>query len=217
MGVLDLTKVVKAAKVGAKAGERSIFFKKQVGFSPAQEAQIKKEADVLTEQGKVPGLLKEQAGGPLSLETRMDYSNVVSASKVEELAVEEIAIEAPKLETKVMPHQIEMPFPNLVEMKMNPEYWAKHKGKKYKEVLMTPDEYMQEISKGFGMSVKTVTDDADKKLVDEYSNAMIRGDKFPKLVLDISGYFGQEGRHRALAAKQAGYEKVPVVVIESTR
>lgn len=150
---------------------------------------------------------------------QMDFADVVKASKieVEEQAAEDITIEAPKMESKVMPHQTEMPTSNLTDMKNLPEYWAEHKGKKFKEVLMTPDEYMQAVADGFGFTKQQMIDDTTPKLVEEYSSAMIRGDKFPKLVLDYAGYFSQEGRHRSLAAKRAGFEKVPVVVIESTK
>lgn len=113
---------------------------------------------------------------------------------------------------KVMPHQSKMPTPNLMDMEHNPEYWAKHKNKEYIEIKMTPDEYINATAAGFGRTPKEMKDDMLDSLIDEYAVAMKRGDKFPKLQLDYSTDFGQEGRHRAFAAKQAGFSEVPVVV-----
>jgi len=51
--------------------------------------------------------------------------------------------------------------------------------------------------------------------VSEYADAMRRGDKFPILSLTYEGKIGrsQEGRTRALAAYEAGIDKVPVAII----
>jgi len=114
---------------------------------------------------------------------------------------------------KVMPVQKKMPTPNLMDMERDPQYQAEKKGRQLTKETMTPDEYMSRVAKGFGRTVEEVTADTEQKLVDEYATKMKAGTKFPILELDYTDGFNQEGRHRALAAKQAGFTQVPVAVV----
>ncbi len=95
---------------------------------------------------------------------------------------------------------------------------GKVKGKTATIVEMSPDEYIErtyrqifkkptEKSKSFANIAET------KKNISKYAKAMKDGEKFPLPYLDYTTA-GQEGRHRALAAKEAGIEKIPVVIID---
>lgn len=124
------------------------------------------------------------------------------------------AKEAPTEEKNVMPYQEKMPTPNLIDMQKNPDYWRDKKNKEFSITRMTPDSYLQSVADGFGSSVESIIEDTTPKLVDEYAESMEKGDKFPILILDYSSdSFSQEGRHRALAAKKAGFKTVPVAEI----
>ena len=96
---------------------------------------------------------------------------------------------------------------------------GKVKGKTATVVEMTPDEY---IERTYRQIFKKPTERADAFLevpqhredIAKYAEAMRDGDKFPLPYLDyVAGQ--QEGRHRAFAAKEAGIDKIPVVIIDS--
>lgn len=86
-------------------------------------------------------------------------------------------------------------------------------------VYMTADEYINRCIKDiFGMSYdKVVTDAVDFDKVDKYANLMKHGTTFPIGYLNYADR-QQEGRHRALAFKQAfGKDaKMPVLIINPT-
>ena len=95
-----------------------------------------------------------------------------------------------------------------------PLYRYVEKWEDIKLVFMSPEEYITAISKGFGNFTRTQTMQAvSRDLIDQYSEAMLAGDKFP-VGYYKEGKSGQEGRHRALAADWLGCEKIPVVVIK---
>lgn len=102
-------------------------------------------------------------------------------------------------------------IPNIDDVIANPGYFRKQKNIAVRDEQMSPDEYLDLISKGFNSTRDSIESGADQKTVDEYAEAMRRGDKFPMLSIDrAGGEFKQEGRHRALAAKKAGIKQVPV-------
>jgi len=85
-------------------------------------------------------------------------------------------------------------------------------------VLMSPDKYLKEwefaaIKKP--EEAKRVQENAQAK-IDIYKDAMNKGDKFPLPWLRYidGGFTGQEGYHRANAAKQLGIEKIPVAILD---
>lgn len=96
---------------------------------------------------------------------------------------------------------------------------GKIKGKTATIVEMSPDEYLE---RTYRQIFKKPTEKASafsetprtQKYVKEYAEAMRNGEKFPLPYLDYSTA-QQEGRHRALAAKAAGIEKIPVVIIDN--
>ena len=95
---------------------------------------------------------------------------------------------------------------------------GKIKGKTATIVEMSPDEY---IERTYRQIFKKPSERADafsrlaetQKNVDEYTKAMQNGEQFPLPYLDYSTA-QQEGRHRAFAAKAAGIDKMPVVIID---
>ena len=98
---------------------------------------------------------------------------------------------------------------------LNPEY-AKQKG--YNEVYiaeMTPDEYMHACAKYIFQSP---IEDAyagieNPENTHKYAKMMKDGTKFNMPYIDIKN-MAQEGRHRALAAKELGINKIPVLILK---
>ncbi len=122
----------------------------------------------------------------------------------------------------------ETTIPNIDDIFDDPEYFRTAKRKEARVEHMSPDEYIKRALAGFNMihkkqelppiSLKDLVSSRTPDLVDEYARAMQRGDKFPRLTLDYTGgYFSQEGLHRALAAKKAGIDQVPVVIATSVK
>ena len=101
------------------------------------------------------------------------------------------------------------------------DYMRYEKGQDAKIVYMSPNEYLERCAKDIFNSTweKTVAS-IEKNYADtitKYANDMKNGDKFPIPYLDYV-YQNQEGRHRALAVKQAFGEDsiMPVLVIIPT-
>lgn len=95
------------------------------------------------------------------------------------------------------------------------------KGLKFSLTMMTPDEYMDKVfwlfwqkSSEFSMARPTreTALSTTPSIVSEYAKLMKKGTKFPIPYLDYVG-FEQEGRHRAMAAKEAGIEQIPVLMV----
>jgi len=83
--------------------------------------------------------------------------------------------------------------------------WSEHKGFAKtggKLSKMRPDEFLKK-SKPLNM------DDDDKKIIHGFRKKMESGHKLDPLALYADG--GQDGRHRAHAAKQLGIKEVPVI------
>ena len=100
------------------------------------------------------------------------------------------------------------------------DYMKFEKGKDGVIVRMTPDQYIQNcVSDIFQSSYESVVDNAvEDYRVHEYANKMKQGSVFPIPYLDYTTH-NQEGRHRALAFKEAfgSDEKMPVLVIKPTK
>ena len=84
---------------------------------------------------------------------------------------------------------------------------------------MTPDEYLLLCGKyGWKQQFNNVDEkydnlsDQSKENIHKYAERMKNGEKAPMPYIDIKRQ-GQEGRHRAFAAKEAGIEKIPVLLI----
>ena len=83
------------------------------------------------------------------------------------------------------------------------------KGKEYQSETMSPDEYLQETG-GYASTF------IDQKKVDKIKEKIKNGVPLDPLTLTSKegSNIGQEGRHRAEAAKQLGIKEIPVVRIE---
>lgn len=94
-------------------------------------------------------------------------------------------------------------------------YFREEKGLESAMTEMSPDEYMSLVDEGFSGDVMSGVDPAK---VSDYAEKMQQGEKFPTLMLDYARgkRLSQEGRHRALAAKQAGANSVPVLMVKPT-
>ena len=79
---------------------------------------------------------------------------------------------------------------------------------------MSPDEYMERCSKEvFENPIEDTYDGMDRKDdTNKYADMMKSGTKFDMPYLDVLNK-GQEGRHRALAAKQNGIKTIPVLYL----
>lgn len=78
-------------------------------------------------------------------------------------------------------------------------------------IRMTPDEYMSEVLDIQGLTMEETMRAIPEGLSSEYAKRMKEGEKAPTPILDyVEGT--QEGRARALAAKQLGIEEIPVAV-----
>lgn len=99
------------------------------------------------------------------------------------------------------------------------DYMKYEKGKDGNVVYMTGDDYINRcINDIFQSSYESVVTRAVKPYkVHEYAEKMKQGEQFPIPYLDYVGK-GQEGRHRALAYKEAfgADAKLPVLVIKPT-
>ena len=94
------------------------------------------------------------------------------------------------------------------------DYFREQKGIESAMVEMSPDEYISLVDRGFSGDVMS---GVDPERVSSYAEKMRGGEKFPTLTLDYTRgkRLSQEGRHRALAAKEAGGNSVPVLVDEA--
>lgn len=92
------------------------------------------------------------------------------------------------------------------------DYYRDWKGKQVAVVEMEPDDYTK-LMADTNRSLNP-TDETKQKIKD-YAKRFKDGERspIPYLVYDKEGNLtGQEGRHRALAAKEAGIDKMPVVI-----
>lgn len=108
------------------------------------------------------------------------------------------------------------------DLEKNPKYHKNKKNMVFKNVEMSPRQYMHRVEDGFDIKFPDLENAAaiDKELAIKYADAMLNGEQFPKLMLrydyDSEGNiieFSQEGRHRAAAAEMLGIEKIPVIMV----
>lgn len=89
---------------------------------------------------------------------------------------------------------------NYVEFSM-PLYSIINKNKTARLEYITPDQYIYNIARGFGLSYDDSILHTKKELISKYSEDMLKGDKFP-VPYYVNNKSAQEGRHRAMAAKK---------------
>lgn len=89
-------------------------------------------------------------------------------------------------------------------------YFFFQKGLDTEIVMMSPDEYLKTVREGFGTSTdEGLTESSRNKILD----GIKKGNKIDMPYLDYrGGKFSQEGRNRAVLAKELGEEKIPVLI-----
>lgn len=91
------------------------------------------------------------------------------------------------------------------------DYMRRSRGLEMRIVEMTPEEYMAECAKFHNNTIEEeymMVDPANTEKLREVA----RGELLPLPYLDYAKG-GQEGRHRAVLAKQLDYKYIPVMVI----
>ena len=96
-------------------------------------------------------------------------------------------------------------------LKGKEKYW-KEKKLTHEIVEMKPDEYIEKCTVVNGCSVDEVLSMVYKPRVEEMLK-VIKVNKFPLMFIDYSSN-GQEGRHRAVVAKELGLQLIPVMIIK---
>lgn len=110
--------------------------------------------------------------------------------------------------------KLDTDIPIFENMREKPDYFKKFKDMEGFIVLLSPDEYLRRVEMGFQVPPFSNYLIMDMKLANAYAKAMLRGDKFPMPHMEYTrGHFAQEGRHRALAAKVAGIDLIPVLIV----
>ena len=94
----------------------------------------------------------------------------------------------------------------------NPEYFKREKCLIGEIKEISPDEYLRTSAERKGISLASDLAIVSKSTVNKYAKQMKQGAKFPMPWFDEHGQ--QEGRHRALAAKKIGLEKIPVLFVK---
>jgi hypothetical protein len=99
-----------------------------------------------------------------------------------------------------------------------PAYYKKAKGVSRNIEFMSKDEYFAKLLEGRGSDYESEMRMVEGAIAREYSKKMAKGAKFPMPGLEYGeGSFGQEGRHRMLAAEMLGIDRVPVLMIRTAR
>ena len=100
------------------------------------------------------------------------------------------------------------------------QYHETEKARKGDIFMMAPAEYRQAlVESGQYKDLESIERRMDWEKVDQYTEDMMSGDKFPppSLRYDEKGATEQEGLHRIYAAERVGIEEIPVVVSSDTR
>ena len=106
-------------------------------------------------------------------------------------------------------------MPYYDQMLKNPNYFKKAKGKKFTVKLMSPDQYIQAVARQQKTSTGFQYEHIHPKLVQKYKKLTLSGSPMPMLTIEnTKDAHTQEGRHRAMVAKELGVKKVPVMVVK---
>lgn len=77
-------------------------------------------------------------------------------------------------------------------------------------IYISPQEYIENIAKGFKTTVDYQFNLINNKLVNKYIDDFKNGDKFP-IIYYTENRSEQEGRHRAMAMLKMNIKKIPVI------
>lgn len=99
-------------------------------------------------------------------------------------------------------------------MLKNPEYFERAKGKRFKIVYMSPDEYMDRVAEQQNTTPAEQWSGLSEKNLQHLRDYISAGNKFPLMSIENTEYaHTQEGRHRAKIAKEIGLKEVPVLLV----
>lgn len=96
-------------------------------------------------------------------------------------------------------------------MMNKPAYHKRAKGMTFKIVYMSPDEYLTRCARMFNTPFKYRM--IESQLVEKYKKRVLNGSKMPLPVIDEKEQ-SQEGRHRAMVAKELGVKRMPVLIVQ---
>jgi hypothetical protein len=147
-------------------------------------------------------------------------------------------VEAPTYQSLLSDREMGWHSPPEYEYKRGPtrDYMREMKGMTGEIEWMTPDEYINLCSREAhknaidqGQTDKTYEEfrdmivrmrrnsigEDDRSLIEEYQDRWISGEQPPMgyIIYSRGSYFGQEGMHRALMAKDLGVSEIPVLII----
>ena len=114
-------------------------------------------------------------------------------------------------------------IPNVYDFINNPGYQLREKDRQIEIVMMSPDEYINEAARilSSGSSESTAADVIQQRArnlprIQGIQDLLDQGEDFQIPFLDYKRG-GQEGLHRAMAAKNLGEESIPVMIMRSAR
>jgi len=114
-------------------------------------------------------------------------------------------------------------IPNVYDYINNPGYQLREKDRQIEIVMMSPDEYINEAARilSSGSSESTAADVIQQRArnfprIQGIQDLLDQGEDFQIPFLDYKRG-GQEGLHRAMAAKNLGEESIPVMIMRSAR
>lgn len=94
----------------------------------------------------------------------------------------------------------------------NPNYHRKEKGLRHKIVHITPDKFIEECARRQKSTIRQQHEMIYPKPVRRYKKRTLKGSPMPMPVLGPEEDY-QEGRHRAMVAKELGIKKIPVLKV----
>lgn len=104
-------------------------------------------------------------------------------------------------------------------MNLGKDYQRIHKNRRTRIESIKPDDYFNDLKQSADQFMAEDTHGNSRQRIDAMKQSILRGEKLPLPYLEYSEgkYADQEGRHRMIAAKELGYEKVPVAIIDERK
>lgn len=156
-----------------------------------------------------------------------DYSSDIHEDSNDPIALSNVELANDNSDKVILPQEVCESYSGFKDSTGLPAYdtYLNKSTKNYRElakgdtgsvVMMSPDQYLKDISsKVFHSKIKTTLRQVDQSNVDSLAQKLKLGTKLDMPMLDLRlGREAQEGRHRALAAKKAGLSKIPVLVVK---
>lgn len=109
-------------------------------------------------------------------------------------------------------NQTKTGMPMYDDMLKDVEYFEKNKNKTYEIQMLTPIEYLHMCAKGFGVTIKDLSNSRSSKLK-ELKKIENEVEKWNMPMLDYAHGFSQEGITRSMLAYDKGIKEIPVMII----